>query len=218
MKKEKTLQKLTDLESKVEALFKLDTITEEHTEALSAEEMDIFRDKMNEKFVNLKGTKRDRFIKQTEEINSPEVKNKLWEYNNVQIMNFIISFVNECGVLPQQSQIADKTGLSRQTIHKHLKELQNNQLYKDLSEQFKFMQQKVLGEVLRQAIKGDMKAAKLYLDVVSGQRGKTKINTQNNYLQINGILVDEEKLSKLKPDQLQQLERILQSVSDAEVI
>ena len=39
-----------------------------------------------------------------------------------------------------------------------------------------------------------------------------KLKTQNNYIQINGNVYNEEKLKALKPEQMQTIETILQTV------
>ena len=57
-----------------------------------------------------------------------------------------------------------------------------------------------------------MRAARLFLDIATGTKGKARINNQNNFIQINGIELTEEKISKLRPEQLQTIEAVLQSL------
>lgn len=208
MATKKDLQKFTETEKKIDALFELEKITLAETEALTKEERDLFFDKVNDRLQSYKDLKRDKFLKQIEPITVPEMKNKLWEYNNNQIMNAIINYIEECGCMPHQSQIAEKTGLSRQTIHKHIKELKTNELYKSHIEQFQFMMPKMLGTLMRLGIKGDVKAIRLLLEYTADNPAK-KIGTQNNYIQINGMIFTEEKLKTLPPEQLKAIETIL---------
>lgn len=51
-----------------------------------------------------------------------------------------------------------------------------------------------------------------YPPEIIGHKEKLRIKNQNNYIQINGIELTEEKISKLKPEQLQTIEAVLQSL------
>lgn len=215
--KKRGLQKFTDIDF-VNNLLKQTKIANEDLNKLTKRQQILFTKEFTVLLNNARDEDKDRVLDKIIDRLPEKTRNEIWEINHANIQNAIMEYIDICGNMPTKTRIADATGLSRQTIDKHLKEFKHHPLYKDHKEQYEYMLPKVLGEVLRQCLKGDMRAAKLYFDVVSEPKGKTKINTQNNYLQINGIVVDEEKLSRLKPDQLQQLEKILQSVSDAEVI
>lgn len=67
-------------------------------------------------------------------------------------------------------------------------------------------------EVLRQSIKGDIRAARLFLEFAGSTKGQSRIKNQNNFIQINGMELTEEKISKLRPEQLQTIEAVLQSL------
>jgi hypothetical protein len=59
-----------------------------------------------------------------------------------------------------------------------------------------------------------MRAAKLYFDMVGGAgktSNSTSIQNQNNYIQINGTVLNQETIKKLKPEQLNLIEEILKS-------
>ncbi|RCU42451.1 hypothetical protein EIZ47_08855 [Chryseobacterium lacus] len=217
MSTKESLQKLTDIEC-IDNLLKQSKISDADVNKLTKRQQILLNEKFTAFYNEAKAEKKDKLLNKVIDILPEAERNNIWEINNMNIMNAIMQYVQQYGGMPPKIRIAEATGLSRQTVDKHFKDIQNNPLYKEIEQQFKFMIPKVLGEVLRAAINGDMKAAKIYFDVVSGPKDKTKINTQNNYLQINGILIEEEKLSRLKPEQLKQIEQILHSVSDAEVI
>jgi biotin operon repressor len=119
-----------------------------------------------------------------------EDKNRLWEYNHNQITWAIATLMQEGGRMPTGHEIAKKAKLSRQTVHKHLKEYSKDEGYLEKAEQFRFMSSKVLARVYTFAVNGDVRAARLYFDVV-GNLGKPPsspsavTNTQNNYIQVN---------------------------------
>ena len=61
-----------------------------------------------------------------------------------------------------------------------------------------------------------MKAARLYFEVLGYLRNQSminaKINTQNNYIQINGMILNQETIKQLNPEQLKSIEAILRTV------
>ena len=64
---------------------------------------------------------------------------------------------------------------------------------------------------------GNVKAARLYFELLGylgGQSGlNTTINTQNNYIQINGTVFSQESIKHLKPEQLNQIENLIKNTN-----
>lgn len=209
----KSLQKLTNSESKIDKVLNLKQITFSDLEQLSDAENDRLMALLTEKFNKLKGTERDVFYKKIELIVSSATKNQLWENNHNQITFAISTLMQEYGRMPTKTEIADKTELSRQTVHKHLKDFISHPLYFEQVEQFKFMTSKVLARVFHFAVNGDMQAAKLYFSVMgnlnTGHTSNKLIQTQNNYIQINGTVLSQEAIKQLNPEQLNTIESIL---------
>ena len=61
------------------------------------------------------------------------------------------------------------------------------------------MTSKVLGKVFYFAVNGDVRACKLYLEFMgnmNGLTGNTTINTQNNFIQINGTVLSQETIKQ----------------------
>lgn len=210
MKKHKGLQKLTEMEI-LEELLKQSKISGKSIQELPKRD----QIKLIDSFIKIYNEKKE--AQKDEVLNSiieqlPEATRKdIWEVNHHNIMNCITDYALQVGCLPPKRRIAEITGLSRQTVDKHFKEFQNSDVFKSYDEQLKIMKHKVIGEVLRQSINGDMRAAKIYLDFVSGQNNR--VQTQNNYIQINGVVYNDSKLKTLKPEQLRQIEQIIQSAS-----
>jgi predicted transcriptional regulator len=118
--------------------------------------------------------------------------------------------------MPSKTEIANKIELSRQTVHKHLKEYANHPEHLEQIEQFRFMTSKVLAKVFQFAVNGDVGAAKLYFNIVgfmnNGQTpNNTLIQNQNNYIQINGTVLSQETIKHLNPEQLNTIETILKT-------
>lgn len=216
MKAKKGLQKFTKTDTKINQILSLEQITPKDLEPLSEKESTRLMEILTERFNELKGTERDKFYKKIEPITSNTTKNQLWEYNHNQITWAISTLMQEYGRMPTKTEIATKTELSRQTVHKHLKEYATHPQFLGQIEQFKFMTSKVLAKVFQFAVNGDTTAAKLYFNVMgfmnNGQTpNNTLIQNQNNYIQINGTVLSQETIKHLNPEQLNTIETILKT-------
>ena len=208
------LQKLTD--KKIKDILELSLITPKDLLIFSEIEKSELLQVINEKFNSLTGTDRDSFYLKIESICDEETKNQLWESNHNKITATISILIEEYGRMPSKVEIAKKTGLSRQTIHKHLKEYKTHPLFLGQMEQFSFMSSKLLAKVFQYAINGDMVAAKLYFNIIGyannvQQQNNTMIQNQNNYIQINGTVLSQETIQQLNAEQLNSIERILKA-------
>jgi hypothetical protein len=223
MKKEKSLQKLTKSDAKIQKLFSLEKITPEDLDTLNKEEHIRFFDLLSDRFNSFKGKERDRLYDKVEAITSENTKNQLWEYNHNQITWAISTLIQDYGRMPSKTEIAVKTELSRQTVHKHFKEYKEHPLYLGQIEQFRFLTSKVLARVYGFAVNGDIGAAKLFFNIVgvannSQTPNQTLIQNNNNYIQINGTVLSQEAIKHLNPEQLNSIEQILKKALPVEVI
>ena len=231
MSKKKSLQKVTNLKSQVRSESQ-DLILakkylnefkgrQQDTPKVIGEETENLIHKLeclyNEKARRVKdmtGEKQDYEIEKCQKDHpNLEIKNRLWEFNHLQIMSAISNFIQQSNYMPSASEIAREVKLSRHTVNKHLKEYHNNPVYLDQIEQFNFLTAQVLTGVVKCALNGDMRAAKLFMESVANQNGQATrnvgIKTQNNYLQINNTLLTEEVIKSLTPQQLQKIEKII---------
>jgi len=74
------------------------------------------------------------------------------------------------------------------------------------------MSHNILANVFKYAVKGDMKAARLYLEMVGAinkPQNNSVVNQQNNYIQINNTILSQENLKQLTAEQLNQIESII---------
>jgi hypothetical protein len=58
-----------------------------------------------------------------------------------------------------------------------------------------------------------MKAAKMYFDILEKMQGPNPpaiYGTQNNYLQINNTIIKQETIRQLSPEQLKQIEEMVE--------
>jgi len=213
MNTEKTaLTKLTTSKRKVNRLFTLKKITPKDIDNFNNRERDYLAATSTEILQQLKGEERDNFINKIELIVPACTKNELWEHNQYLISSATSKLMRQYGFMPPKSAIAEETGLSRQTIAKHFKEYKTHPEYLAEMEQFKFMAPKILANVFKYALNGDMKAARLYFEMVGAinkQQPDTVVNEQNNYIQINNTILSQENLRQLSAEQLNQIENII---------
>jgi DNA-binding transcriptional regulator YhcF (GntR family) len=216
----KSSQKFTHRSEQINALLAMDQITPDKFNALNNRQQDTLLKYANDIINTLTGKDRDDFIHKLDLIAAPETKNSIWEYNHNRVTAVISKLMQEYGRMPSKTEIAAETGLSRQTVHKHLNEYENNPLHQEQQKQFRFMANKVLAKVFSFAINGDTAAAKLYLQAVgslNNDRAPGTI-TQNNFIQINSITLNQDTLKRISPERLNEIEQILKSALDQPII
>ena len=207
------LQKCTDSKVKINRLLKRDRITEADTDRLSEDEKKQFNEIVDEKMRKAGPTERDEILNKIEQILTDDTKNDFWEYNHSRIMIAIESLMLEYGRMPSRAEIAQKADLSRTTVYKHLTGYMNNPLYLEQLQKLRIMATNVLAKVYYSALAGDIGSQKLYLNCTgflnNGQG--TQIQNQNNYIQINGMILSQETIKRLNPEQLNNIETILKA-------
>ena len=142
-------------------------------------------------------------------------KRERWYINETHINVFVNNFITKNRYVPTTSMIAETTGLSRVTIQSHLKERKGNEYYDEHLETLRGLTNSVLCQLYKIGIENsDVKALKVYLDYFKepSQIANTQTNTQNNYIQINGLTISQEQIGKLNPDKLIQIEKLLNTL------
>jgi predicted transcriptional regulator len=203
---------LTDSEKKITALMALETITINDLDNLDLAERQYLGVVCTKMLQNLRDTERDDFLNKIEPIMPESNKQQVWEYNHQAITSAIATLTEQHGSMPTKNQLAEETGLSRQTISKHLKEYQTHPAHAEQIEQFKIMAPRLMAKVFQSATKGDIRAAKLYLEAVGAthkQQSNTVVKSQNNHIQINNTILSQENLKRLSAEQLNQIEHIV---------
>jgi hypothetical protein len=215
--KTKNLQKLSKTDTKLKKLLALKQINKTDIQPLSEAEKRRFDNVLSCHLSKLTGVKRDEFLNKIEDITSNDTKNQLWESNHIVILNTISIFMQDYARMPSVVEIATKTGLSRQTVNKHLDNFKQHPLHKQQIERFRLMSSTVLAKVYQHAMSGNIKASRLYFDVMGMLDNKNNSNNlienQNNYIQINGMVLSQESIKQLNPDQLNTIASILKNAN-----
>ncbi len=103
-------------------------------------------------------------------------KNQTWENNHILITRAIALLIRQNERMPSKAEIAVQAGLSRQTVHKHLKQFGNSTIAEEQLEQFNFMASKVLAKIIELAMDGDVRAARLSLEIMGILKNQNKNN------------------------------------------
>jgi DNA-binding transcriptional ArsR family regulator len=142
----------------------------------------------------------------------PELRRTRWQVNKTRIENVIHNYIVTKNRLPAHCEIEDRTGLSRQTISKHIKEGVTSNLYQEELNSFRLMTMNLLGCLYKLGIeRKDVRAIKVYLDYFKESSGGVlpSIKEQNNYIQINNTLIDEITVNELPEGARLQIENII---------
>lgn len=219
-KNSKSLQKLTESEKKIKNIFTLEKVTQKDIEHFTPEEMDQFNEALGKKMNGLQGAPYGQFYEQFEEVLLAGTKNQLWEFNHQSIMWAISTLTKETCNFPPVNLIAVKTGLSRTTIYKHINSFKEHRSYKGQKQAVELMADKVLWQMYSLADNGDVKAARLFLEV-AGKLGKSSglqgVKNQNNYIQINNTVLNQQVLQQLSAEQLNNIENILKTIEAKDI-
>jgi biotin operon repressor len=156
--------KLTGSEKKTIALLELEKITLSDLDNFDTGERQYLAVVCTQMLQGLKHKERDDFLNKIEPIMPASNKQQIWEYNHQAITDAISRLIEQYGSMPTKNHLAEETGLSRQTISKHLKEYQTHPGYTEQMEQYKMMAPKLMAKVFQYAAKGDIRAARLYLE------------------------------------------------------
>jgi hypothetical protein len=132
------------------------------------------------------------------------------EYYHAIIIAEIENVVSRTGCIPPVVNIAQSTGLSRKTVHKYLRNFRMSETWNEKKDALNMMSQNVLSMMLRQALNGDARASKIYLDFVHKSfLAETTSGNQNNYIQINNTVINQQLIQQLNPEQLKLIEQII---------
>lgn len=197
---------------KINDLLALPKITLKDIEGFSQIERECLAETATAILSNLKGEARDNFLDKIDLITPAGANGSIWQYNNYRINSVITKLMNAHGFMPSKNAIAEETGLSRQTVAKHLKEYKAQPEFMQQAQQFTFMAPQLLANVYKFALDGDIRAARLYFEII-GAKTTPPQNTlpgpQNNYIQINNTILSQQNLASLTAEQLNQIEGII---------
>lgn len=147
------------------------------------------------------------FMPNKEEANKKEFKNQRWNANEFLIVKTLNSFTKDNLRTPTVLEIANETGLSRTTVHKHLLESDYTATHKRESKEVLIkLREKALGFIYAIGVRNnDVKALTKYIELTTEKEPKNV----KNYIQVNNTKIDNHFLENLPPDAQKQIEEII---------
>lgn len=126
-----------------------------------------------------------------------DIRRQDWEINHTRIKAYIRNHLIEYKSVPNVTDISNAVGLSRQTVYEHINEGVTNEFYQEHLRQLEYLTVDILQLLYLRLLEGNTMAGKVYLDYVSKVRS---IRQQNNYIQVNNLVLDEQKMNMLPED------------------
>lgn len=201
------LQTLTEIEK---VLDKKKIVPEDLT-PLTMDERKAMEKKINDNLNSLSGDALDAYLEKIEKIvpGKTDLRHQQWEIHHSEISRVLHNYIIENSRPPTKNEISKETGLSRQTIAKHLKEFNNSDFYKEERAKFKMLSHRVLSRLYVIAREGNTRAARLYFEM-TGELGNQRVKN-NTYIQINNVRVTNELIKQLPIQSIQEIEAIILS-------
>lgn len=128
-----------------------------------------------------------------------DYKRQDWEINHSKIFTFIHNYTINNNGFPHINKIAEEVGLSRQTIHEHLKAGISHKFYQEKLKIWEALTDSIYKNLYVASINGSVQASKVLLDNIYRDKQPQTIKQQNNYIQINNTKIDELTIAEL-PD------------------
>ena len=175
------LQKLT-----VTEILEKESINNDDLNQLSNADKKKFNNKCGATLSKLKCDDRDKFLKKIWGVVSEEGKKAIWSSNHEKIKFALHNSIKKEGYFPNASRLVELTGLSRQTIYKHLNTFKDSELYNEYRDACKVLESNVIQLVYQLAMNGDLKACKLFLELsgaINRMNPSTYIDKQQNNIE-----------------------------------
>ena len=145
------------------------------------------------------------------DIKLKDLKNKRWTANHVKIKYAIDACIRESCSMPSAFEISRRVGLSRQTVSKHLKEFDTNDLYFEEMKAYKFASNMLLERIFSMASRGDLKAMKFFISIMEQRQKEKQASMVNNFIQVNNIFINENSIKSLPENKRKAIEEIILS-------
>lgn len=205
---EKSCQKLSKM--KLEDLLKRPQITENDICRLSKEDQLKFQKHFNEEInTSTKENYHDRLYKYYNAV-PEEVKNQLWDKNHHIIIESMRDFIRSTGTIPSKTHLATASKLSRNTIQKHLDRYLSSPQKQFYTEIKTLTEELLLSSLLKLALNGNIKAARLYMEATGII--KSKSNAAQNFIQINQTIIHQSSINNLPENLIEKVESDFKSL------
>jgi hypothetical protein len=137
-----------------------------------------------------------------------KLKNTTYEINHTKITDCIHNYISNNRNFPMIHTISGKTGLSRQTVYKHLKSGLKNEFNSIVKGKNEIMSMQALQQLYLIGIQDRNASALKHFIQLSGGANNSTTNV-NNYIQINNLKISNEDFNKLPTETILEVEAII---------
>lgn len=133
-----------------------------------------------------------------------------WEQTHTAVLETIRLYLKQTGRLPTKTEIAEQTGLSRPTVYAHLKQYQGTTEFRNILGSYQFMAPVIIDTILTNALNGDLRAAKIFLDSLNKiDSWKIPIEQYEPAIRIDELEVTQDAIDSLSAETRSFLKAIL---------
>src|SRR5581483_6576501 len=141
-------------------------------------------------------------------------RDRIWEENHKKITECIGLFLKEKNTTPSISYIVSVTQLNWRTVKKHIQEFSAAPAFKEEAGKYRLMTSEILGKISSHALYGNVKAARLFMELMGMLKtnqvvNNNFINGQTNYIEVNGVKITREVINGLSRLERLQIEDII---------
>ena len=137
----------------------------------------------------------------TPEHKSPQDRYPIWKESRAKIEKAFYELINENNEIPNNSELADKTGLHINTIQVHTIELRKEKFEEKFEDLKSLSRAVVLSQAVNAIKNGSAQSAQLFLRLVEGWDPTTVLKIDGN-ISLNGLSLEELLEKKKEQDNI----------------
>jgi len=214
MTKKKSLQKVTDI-GKLETIKDIREFVKNNPER-SNEVLEKLRDLIKNSYAEKLGLEHEIieliakcYTLMNNEEHSNFIRNSTYETNHTIIGSFIHNYICENRCFPSIMTIKKETGLSRQTVYRHINNGFTDKFNIVVRGKIEYMIPKALEKLYLIGVQDHNATALKHFIELSGFTSKSYTTNVNNYIQINNLKLSKEEFNELPNETLLEIERLI---------
>lgn len=214
MTKKKSIQKVTDI-SKLNTVKDIKKFVRDNPDR-SNEVLDKLQDLLNKSYADKLGLEYDIielickcFLLLNDEDSCTFTRNVTYEANHNIIGSFIHNHICENRCFPSIMVIKNETGLSRQTIYKHINNGFSDQFNSVVKGKINYMIPKALEKLYLIGIQDNNATALKNFIELSGFTSHKNTTNVNNYIQINNLKLSRDEFNQLPNETILEIETLI---------
>jgi len=214
MTKKKSLQKFTDI-GKLETIKDIKEFVKKNPERAN-EMIEKLEDLINKSYDEKLGLEHELveliatcYTLMNNEEHSRLIRNITYETNHTIIGSFIHNYICENRCFPSIVTIKQETGLSRQTVYRHINNGFSDKFNSLIKGKIEYMIPKALEKLYLIGIQDNNATALKHFIELSGFTSKSNTTNVNNYIQINNLKLSKEEFNQLPNETLLEIETLI---------